>query len=215
MKKSQAPEPNAASRGFLDAIFPVHRLSVCWPRGSAFTLAEIFMRYLILALVLVVVARAETPTTDTNRLVALIGKDIRAKEAQDFLDSVGATPEISRYEESSFQGKKIPATTYYSYKEKGLSIRLDERGFITTIFFYAEGADGFRQYRGGLPYGISFTMTRTEVEKAIGRASRYDGSGRFNFWASYPAKKMSLTYDSVSQTDMGVRIQTVRLTSKP
>jgi hypothetical protein len=173
------------------------------------------MKIIILLLSLVVAGNAQSPSSDTTKLLALLGKDIRAKDAQVFLDSIGSAPKIDRYEASEYQGKKIAATSYYSFQDKGLSIRLDERGFITSIFFYAEGVDGFRQFRGFLPYGLEFTMTRADVEKTVGIAASYGGGGVINLWAKYPAKKMSITYDSKAQTDRKVRMQTLCLTAKP
>src|SRR5687768_6660770 len=126
------------------------------------------MKLIILLLTLVVAASAQSPSADTPKLLTLLGKDIRGKDAQEFLDSIGSVPKIERFEPSEYQGKRIPATSYYSFKDKGVSIRLDERGFIGSIFFYAEGTDGFRQFRGLLPYGLDFTMTRADVEKALG-----------------------------------------------
>jgi hypothetical protein len=39
---------------------------------------------------------------------------------------------------------------------------------IHTVFFYAEGREGYEQYAGALPEGLRFGMDRTEVRKLLG-----------------------------------------------
>ena len=80
---------------------------------------------------------------------------------------------------------------------------------------YAEGADEFRQYHGELPYGLNFTLARREVERAIGLGTVGGGSEYVNVYSSYAAKKVSVTYDTKSKTDMAAHISVVCLTRDP
>lgn len=43
--------------------------------------------------------------------------------------------------------------------------------FYTWIFFHAEGKDGYSEYKGELPGGISFSDTREDVLKKMGTPS--------------------------------------------
>lgn len=170
---------------------------------------------LLLLAIAAVTLHSETTPGETSRLTGLLGKDIRGKEAQEYLNGINSKPEIKKYKETAYEGRKIPASSYYSYKDKGLSIRLDERGFIETIFFYSEGADEFRQYQGSLPHGLDFTMSRKVVEKTIGLPAKVIGGEFVNVQTSYPAKRMSISYDSKERGNTSARIHTVILSNKP
>lgn len=156
--------------------------------------------------------RNRTPPAggDVSRLISLIGKDKRRKEVQEFLDGFGSTPEVDKFKgDTRPDGSKGSPCEYYSYKDKGISIRI-AGGVITSIFLYYEGADGFHQYHGLLPYGLRFMMNRKEIENKIGIASDYLGT-ELNVFASYPKKKMYLTYDSPSKTDMSAHLYEICL----
>ena len=74
--------------------------------------------------------------------------------------------------------------------ETGLSISfIAQKATIGAIHLYAEGSDGFHQYRGSLPAGLTFSMTRGEVEAKLGRPNvvgAYSGSyPRLGLWITY------------------------------
>jgi hypothetical protein len=50
-------------------------------------------------------------------------------------------------------------------KVAGVEIRADTRSRrIKTIHMFAEGEDGYRQYAGPLPHGMSYTMKKDDVK---------------------------------------------------
>lgn len=43
-----------------------------------------------------------------------------------------------------------------------------EKIFLTTIFFYNEGIEGFSKYNNGLPFNFDFLMKKNELENILG-----------------------------------------------
>lgn len=134
-------------------------------------------------------------------LFSLIGKDIRGEEIQAFLSQIQSEPEISRYDD--------PIIYFYSFKDKGISLRFTESDTLEAIFFYSEGADDFRQYKGLLPHGLSFTLNRNEIESILGVPEKSGGAEVINYWVTYPSKKIHIVYNTMQSTDMDARIYTI------
>lgn len=136
---------------------------------------------------------------DTNRLLSMIGKDIRGAEIQEWLSEVEDSPEISRFDDVFF----------YSYKRYGISLRFDVEEKLSGIFLYSEGADDYRQYQGELPFKLSFTLTRKEIEDILGKPNKSGGRGNIKYWVIYPSKGITITYNDKSIDNLNARIYTL------
>lgn len=174
------------------------------------------MKSLMFLIAFTVVAGLQAKSNESHPLIELLGVDIRSKEAQAFLKNLNSEPKISKFPEVTYQGKREPASSYYDYIDRGISIRLDARGLITTIFLYAEGSDKFRQYQGSLPNGIDFSMTRKSVEAVLGRSPSIAGGGDtpLNLRVSYAAKKIAIIYETKSRGDLNARIHSILIATK-
>jgi hypothetical protein len=100
---------------------------------------------------------------------------------------------------------------YWSYKRRGLSI-LWKDGRLTTIFLYAQGADGFDAWPGDLPSGLTLRDTRADVEARLGKPAKTGGEGVIDFWADY-RDGIHVTYASKSTTSMTSRVHHLALTA--
>ena len=63
---------------------------------------------------------------------------------------------------------------YLESESQGLSL-LYEAGRICAIFFHSEGKDGFSQFRGRLPYGLTYDSTASDVRERLGKADAARG----------------------------------------
>jgi len=136
-----------------------------------------------------------TPATAST--LAMLGKNVQSVEVKTWLEKVGASPEIDKFDDCY----------YYSFKATGVSLSFDKAtDVLTSIFLYSEGADEFRQYQGDLPFGLSFQMTRKEIESALGRPDESGGDGVINFWVGYKSEGIGITYDRLDPKDMAARI---------
>jgi hypothetical protein len=100
--------------------------------------------------------------------------------------------------------------TFINWEELGLSVSLDARGTtLNAILLYAQGVDGYGQYRGELPSGLAFGQRRKDVEKNLGSPVR--SAGGEDYWAEYPHLGISVTYLGRSSRDPESVIQQIAL----
>lgn len=146
--------------------------------------------------------KQDSPSLDALKTV--LGKGPESKELMMLRKQLKGDPIIDKFEKSF----------YYSWKEHGLTF-LFERGNVRTIFFYADGADGFQQYRGKLPEGLRFTDVRRDVEKKLGAPEISEGGGVGRVWVVYPKTGVSITYVSKDVNDQASKIHHVTLQAAP
>lgn len=91
--------------------------------------------------------------------------------------------------------------------------------FFSGVFFYAEGKDGYSQYKKNLPYNISFNDTREDVVRNLGEQSwqRLAKDGKriiADRWDNLPnvPYQLHITYDKDSGR---VRIVSASMPDKP
>ena len=150
----------------------------------------------LLAVILMLLFTGCGQKNDTVFLSSMIGKNIRGDEIQGWLSKVEDTPEIGKYDDSF----------YYSFKQKGVSLRFDTTETLTNIFLYSEGADGYRQYQGKLPYNLSFLLNRQEIENMLDKPEKSGGEGVINYWVVYTSKGVGITYNTKQTDDLNARI---------
>jgi hypothetical protein len=141
---------------------------------------------------------------DLKTLTGLLGKNRDSPEVKRFQEMVGEKAEESEFESGKF--------FFYSWKSKGLSLSFVS-GKLEVVFMYAEGADGFKQYQGELPAKLSFTDTRSEVEKKLGKPEVSGGDGVIPFWVVYPSEGVLVGYVSKDTKDQKNRIHHLGLRS--
>jgi len=151
---------------------------------------------------------ALSTTHNFAALSSMLGKSINHEQVKTWLSELSACTEalIDRFDDSY----------YYNFKSEGISLRFDNRDDeLTTIFLYSEGTDRFRQYQGDLPSGLSFQLTRKEVESILGPPGKSGGGGGSygwdNYWAEYRSKRIRITYDGNRADDLNLRIRDISI----
>ncbi|OGD17416.1 MAG: hypothetical protein A2Y69_07145 [Candidatus Aminicenantes bacterium RBG_13_59_9] len=96
----------------------------------------------------------------------------------------------------------------YAFKSKGLAISIDGSGLVKMIQFFSEGAEGFTEFQGVLPYTLTFLQTRAEIESILGSPEE-SGSGIYNSWGDYASKGIGITYNTPDPNDVDARIYSV------
>jgi hypothetical protein len=123
---------------------------------------------------------------------------------RNWLSTLGESPKVSKFDYSR--------ASYYEFKKHGLAFRLDGDEMVTSFFLYAEGVDGYREYQGRLPRGLSFSHTRQQIESLLGKPSKFGGAGISNYWANYETMGVLITYNTKSYLDFNARISHIVLT---
>lgn len=145
---------------------------------------------------------AVSTTHNFAALSSMLGKSVNNAQVKAWLSELGACTEglVDRFSDSY----------YYNFKSEGISLRFDNRDDeLTTIFLYSEGADRFRQYQGDLPFGLSFQLTRKEIESILGPPDESGGNGVIDYWTSYRSKHIGITYDGKRTDDLSLRIRDI------
>jgi hypothetical protein len=153
----------------------------------------------LIALILVVTGCAHK--SGPYVLSSKLGKSISSEEIQRWLSELGDLPEIRKFDDAY----------YYSYKSKGISLNFDTKDTLINIFLYAEGVDGFQQYQGVLPFKLSFTKNRKEIEASIGKPEITGGAGVINYWGDYTSKGFGITYNSKRLDNLKTEINTISI----
>jgi hypothetical protein len=114
----------------------------------------------------------------TETVDKLLGKPVDSPEVKVFLVNLDATENLEIDPDDG--------TAYISREELGFSLLFKEAGWIknpsyaslpkntlvfVSCFYYAEGHEGYRQFSGELPRGLSFSDSRDDVHKKLGPPS--------------------------------------------
>lgn len=68
--------------------------------------------------------------------------------------------------------------TSLDYAVHGLSLIFDDAGILVSVQLFAEGRDGFRQFGGPLPRGLTFDADRSKVRQRLGAPTASGGGQR-------------------------------------
>jgi hypothetical protein len=102
---------------------------------------------------------------DASILFDLLGKNVMAPEAAKELERYPALqPEK---DEAAFDEGEDPVH-YLRSERDGLLIKLSGEGEILAIFLMSQGREGFSQFLGTLPGGLTFASTAADTLKALG-----------------------------------------------
>jgi len=137
----------------------------------------------------------------------MLGKRLDDPEIQNFRLN-GATAE---HEQSILED-------YIIFRDKGLEFNFWQR-VLTHVYFFNEGSRDaavgvleMHRYQGSLPFGLSFSLTRRQVQNIFGRPMfTLDG------WDEYDIKDtrqiLKINYDTNSEYDANAKILSIVLKS--
>jgi hypothetical protein len=136
-------------------------------------------------------------------LSSILGKDINSAEMRAWLSNLG-TPEKFGNDDRY----------YYDYKSKGIRLVFTRTRRLNIISLYSEGVDGYRQYKGNLPYGLSFQSSRKEIESILGTPNM-SSEGVSGYQTSYHSKGIDISYNTKRSHDMNARMKIISIQTVP
>jgi hypothetical protein len=104
----------------------------------------------------------------------------------------------------------VPANQFRLCKDVGMALWINSDQVVETIYFYAGGIEGFKRYRGELPFGVTFYDPMWRVQEKLRNLSTDDSSydaglpdetsspDRTHYWAIYRRLGLTIIYDSPS-----------------
>lgn len=100
-------------------------------------------------------------------------------------------PDIERIEDQS----------YLSIHDRGVSFVFPDNRTIGAVQLHSQGHEGFSGYADALPAGLSFNMSREEVQKLLGKPDRSGEEGQVPFLGHKPA------WDSFLEGNMRIHVE--------
>ncbi|MDR3614364.1 MAG: hypothetical protein P4L53_12445 [Candidatus Obscuribacterales bacterium] len=96
----------------------------------------------------------------------LIGKTVaELRRHPDFVDTLIPDPE------------QVGDESYIEMTELGMSFVFPDGETVSSVHLYADGRDGYSQFRGVLPFGLSFQKSRSEIRVLLGEPVEADDGG--------------------------------------
>lgn len=103
----------------------------------------------------------------------------------------------------------------YVFRDLGVELACDGKQIVSIVRYHGEGCPGFAAFAGDLPCGLSFSMTRRDVEAIIGRGKVLSPAGADRLWIEYPSRRLVVVYDTADRRDRAARMREVHLRAKP
>jgi hypothetical protein len=113
-------------------------------------------------------------------LIELLGKNVVSPEAA---RELGRYPALKREADDGAAGEEAEQIRYLRSPGDGLQVKLTEDGVILAIFLFGEGKEGFSQFRGELPAGLSFASTPADTLKTLGAPGHSRPPGKVGSFA--------------------------------
>jgi hypothetical protein len=123
---------------------------------------------------------------------ALLGKSLNDKGVADFIIS-----------------NNCASTDWFQIcKDIGMALWTDSDQIVKTIYLYSGNADGFKRYRGELPFGLTFYDPMWRVEEKLmdqdtddplqqaGLPDEGSSPDHMHYWAVYKRFGMTVVYNS-------------------
>lgn len=117
--------------------------------------------------------------------LALMGIDINSMEIEEYV------------QESFLEDRKNGFCLGFTDRTGFLDNYVDEIigtsgiWYFTHLFLYAEGKDDYNEFKGVMPYGITFQNTVSEVIEKIGREPDFTNE-YINRWGNLDGKKIAI-----------------------
>lgn len=102
-------------------------------------------------------------------LIRLLGLHVESPAIESLRRELNPSAEVEQDEDARF----------LSFPEQGMEMLFKQDGVLESIFLFAEGEGGARQFGGELPEGLRFPMSRESVRKNLG-APQETGGGEIS-----------------------------------
>jgi len=136
--------------------------------------------------------RGEGAVPKATTYEAVLGKSLSDKDVADFIASNNCSS----------------GGPFQVCKETGMALWIDSSQIVKTVYLYSGNTDGFRRYKGTLPFGLSFYDPMWRVENKLrdlnagnnlhqaGLPDEGSSPDHMHYWAVYTQLGMTVIYNS-------------------
>ena len=131
---------------------------------------------------------------ETASYQAVLGKPLSDKEVADFMVANNCSIEAQ----------------FQVCKDAGMAFWIDPNQIVDTVYLYSRNAEGFRKFRGKLPFGLTFYDPMWQVQEKLSSFNGDDQATAWNaglpdeasspdhihYWAFYKELGMTVIYNS-------------------
>jgi hypothetical protein len=96
--------------------------------------------------------------------------------------------------------KVLKNFTYLSLLSEGVSLVFQD-GIMNSIYFYNEGMQGFKKYKGNIPY-INLEMKNKQIVEFLGDTNNKGGGGLNPIWLVYNKLGLEINFVGKNWTDI-------------
>lgn len=97
-----------------------------------------------------------------------------------------------------------------NYKCKSLGIELGVtmvKRQVRTVFMFRQGVEGYKQYRGEMPFGLKWTDNIAAVEARLGQPAQRYGDGAGGMTYAYRTRNLWIDFDGSARNAKIKRLQ--------
>lgn len=129
--------------------------------------------------------------------IRAIGQKLQSEAVEVLWQSIEELPLITNDNEALF----------YEFKQSGISCLFNGERILEAIHLFGEKREGFSNYIGALPEGVSFQNSKSEIIQKLGTPSLEGGGkpsilgGSIAIWIKYlhPNYQLHFQFDKVTQ----------------
>ncbi len=125
---------------------------------------------------------------------AVLGKSLSDKDVVDFI-AINNCSSVAEFQ---------------LCKDAGMAFWIDPNQIVDTVYLYSRNAEGFRKFRGKLPFGLTFYDPMWQVQQKLSNLNEDDQATAWNtglpdeasspdhihYWAVYKELGMTVIYNS-------------------
>jgi hypothetical protein len=131
---------------------------------------------------------------ETASYQAVLGKPLSDKDVTEFMVANNCSSEAQ----------------FQVCKDAGMAFWIDSNQIVDTVYLYSRNAEGFRKFRGKLPFGLTFYDPMWQVQEKLSSLNGDDQATAWNaglpdeagspdhihYWAFYKELGMTVIYNS-------------------
>lgn len=132
----------------------------------------------------------------------------QAQRALSYRDFLGKTMDDDAVVQFILKNNCAYGMGNYACKSQGIELGVTMvKRRIRTVFMFRQGVEGYKQYKGELPFGLKWTDSAAAVEARLGRPTQRFSNSDGSVTYSYRTRNLWLDFDGSAPSAKMRRVQ--------